>query len=189
MGASLLTLAGLDGPVPDYSTLCRRQGTVTLPIPCRRSGSPLDLPADSTGVKRRGEGEWQVRRHGASRRRQGRKVHLASDAETSEVRAVAFTSSREGDSPVLPDLLAQIPSDPAIGTVTADGADDTRRCHTAIVERGATAIIPIRRTGRAWKEDGPAARARNETLRASKRFGRTLWKRWSGDHARRRIEV
>jgi len=40
--------------------------------------------------------------------------------------------------------LDQIPEDEEIGTVTADGAYDTRRCHTAIVDRQATAIIPIR---------------------------------------------
>ena len=105
------------------------------------------------------------------------------------MRAVEFTSSREGDSPVLPDLLAQIPADQPIGTVTADGAYDTRRCHSAIVERGGTAVIPIRRNGRAWKEDCPAARARNETLRATKRFGRAFWKHWTGYHARSRAEA
>ena len=69
-----------------------------------------------------GDGEWQVRRHGPGRRRQWRLVHLAIDAETSDVRAVEFTSSHEGDSPVLPDLLAQVPAEEPIGTVTADGA-------------------------------------------------------------------
>ena len=44
------------------------------------------------------------------------------DTATGDIRAVEFTSSREGDSPVLPDLLAQIPPDQPIGTVTADGA-------------------------------------------------------------------
>ena len=33
-------------------------------------------------------------------------------------------------------------------TVTANGAYDTRRCHTAIIDRQAIAIIPIRRNGR-----------------------------------------
>ncbi len=111
MVASLLELAGLDWPVPDFSTLCRRQRTVAIQIPCRRSGSLLNLLADSTGVKMLGEGEWQVRRHGPSRRRRWRKVHLGMDAATEDVRAVEFTSSREGDSPVLPGLLAQIPAD------------------------------------------------------------------------------
>ncbi|MEG4641447.1 transposase, partial [Paracoccus sp. APAP_BH8] len=73
------------------------------------------------------------------------------DTATSDIRAVKFTPSREGDSPVLPDLLGQIPEDAEIGTVTADGAYDSRRCHSAIIACGGTAIIPIRKTGRAWK--------------------------------------
>jgi len=189
MVASLLKMAGLDWPVPDYSTLCRRQRTVTIQIPYRRSGGPLNLLVDSTGVKMLGEGEWQVRKHGPGRRRQWRKVHLAMDTATGDVRAVEFTSSREGDSPVLPGLLAQIPSDQPIGTVTADGAYDTRACHSAITDRDATAIIPIRRNGRAWKEDCAAAKARNEILRASQHFGRAFWKHWTGYHARSRVEA
>ena len=189
MVASRLKLSGLDWPVPDYSTLCRRQKTVAIQIPFRRAGGSLNLLVDSTGVKMRGDSEWQVRRHGASRRRQWRKVHLAMDVATGDIRAVEFTPSREGDSPVLPDLLDQIPRSEKIGTVTADGAFDTRRCHTAINDRGATAIIPIRKNGRPWKEDGPAARARNETLRASRHFGRAFWKRLTGYHVRSRIEA
>jgi hypothetical protein len=50
--------------VPGFSTLCRRQGTVTIQILYRRSGGNLNLLIDSTGVKVRGDGEWQVRRHG-----------------------------------------------------------------------------------------------------------------------------
>ncbi len=190
MVASLLRMAGLeDWPVPDFSTLCRRQKTITIQIPYRRSDSPLNLLVDSTGVKVRGEGEWQVRRHGASRRRQWRKVHLAMDTVTGDVCAVEFTSSHQGDSPVLPGLLAQVPADQSIGTVTADGAYDTRRCHAAIIKHGATAIIPIRKNGRLWNEDCPAARARNETLRATRHYGRVLWKRWTKYHARSRVEA
>jgi hypothetical protein len=189
MVGSLLKMAGLDWPVPDYSTLCRRQSTVTIQVPYRRSGGNLNLLVDSTGVKIRGDGEWQVRKHGPGPRRQWRKVHLAMDVATGDIRAVEFTSSGEGDSPVLPELLAQIPPDQVVGTVTADGAYDTRKCHAAIAERGATAIIPIRKNGRPWKEDGPAAKARNEILRASRHFGRAFWKRLTGYHARSRIEA
>jgi hypothetical protein len=67
-----------------------------------------------------------------------------------DIRAVEFTPSRTGDSPVLPDLLDQIPRDEQIGPVTADGAFDTRRCCTAIIDRGATANIPIRKKGSLW---------------------------------------
>ena len=68
--------------------------------------------------------------------------------------------------PVLPDLLGQIPADEPIGTVTGDGAYDTRRCHTAIIELEAVPIIPLRKNGRLWKDDRPTAHARNETLHA-----------------------
>jgi hypothetical protein len=190
MVTSLLKMAGLeDWPVPDFSTLCRRKKTVAIQIPYRGAGGTLNLLVDSTGVKVLGDGEWQARKHGPSRRRQWRKVHLAMDAATGDIRAVEFTSSHQGDSPVLPDLLAQIPADQAIGTVTADGAYDTRTCHAAIAERGGTAVIPIRKNGRPWKEDGPAARGRNENLRASRRFGRAIWRTWSGYRRRRLIEA
>ena len=189
MVASILSMAELDWPVPDFSTLSRRQKTITVQIPSRRAAGPLNLLVDSTGIKFLGDGEWLARKHGSHRRRQYRKVHLAMDTATGDVRAVAFTSSDKGDSPVLPDLLDQCPPDEPIGTVTGDGAFDTRRCHTAILERGGTAVIPIRRNGRRWKEDGPAAKARNDILRATQRLGRAIWKRWSGYHARSRIEA
>ncbi len=205
MVASLLKMAGLDWAVPDYTTLCRRQKTLAVQIPYRPAGGPVgrwaggpvgrwaggpvNLLVDNTGIKFLGDGEWQARKHGVRGRRQWRKVHLAMDTATSDIRAVEFTASSDGDSPVLPELLDQIPEGEEIGTVTADGAYDTRRCHTAIVDHQATAIIPIRKNGRPWKEDCPAAIARNETLRATRHYGRALWKRWTGYHARSRIEV
>tara|TARA_R100000655_G_scaffold36325_1_gene70600 strand:+ start:81 stop:362 length:282 start_codon:yes stop_codon:yes gene_type:complete len=70
-----------------------------------------------------------------------RKIHLGIDEETLEIRAVEITGSHIGDAPVLPDLLSQIPEDQEIGSVTADGAYDTRKCHNAIADRGAHAII------------------------------------------------
>ena len=76
-----------------------------------------------------------------------------------------------------------------IGTVTADGADETRRCHSTIIERHATAIIPIRKNGRPWKRDCPAAIVRNETLRTIRHYGRAFWRRSTGYHIRSRIEA
>ena len=189
MVASLLRLAGLDWPVPDFSTLSRRQKSLAVQVPYRRADGPLNLLVDSTGIKFLGDGEWQARKHGPQGRRQWRKVHLAMDPATSDIRAVEFTPGRDGDSPVLPDLLDQIPEDEQIGTVTADGACDTRRCHSTIIARDAVPIIPIRKNGRPWKDDCPAARVRNETLRATRYYGRAFWKRCTGYHARGRIEA
>lgn len=87
---------------------------------------------DSTGIAFLGDGEWQARKHGVRGRRQWRKAHLAMDTATSDIRAVEFTPGSDGpshglqanhcramDSPVLPELLDQIPEGEEIGTVTA----------------------------------------------------------------------
>ena len=55
--------------------------------------------------------------------------------------------------------------------------------------RGAAAIIPPRKNAKPWKPDTAGATARNEALRASRRFGRTIWRRWSGYHRRSRVEI
>ena len=186
---SLLRLIGLDWAVPDFSTLSRRQKALVVNIPYRGSNGPLHLLIDSTGIKVEGEGEWNARKHGGSKRRVWRKIHLGIDEGTLEVRAVAITASHIGDAPVLPDLLDQIPADQEIGSVTADGAYDTRKCHDAIADRGAHAVIPPRRNAKPWKAVTAGAAARNEALRASKYLGRALWRRWSGYHRRSRAET
>ena len=185
---SLLQLVGLDWPVPDFSTLCRRQRKLNVAIPYRGGAGPLNLLIDSTGIKAEGEGEWNARKHGGSKRRIWRKVHIGIDEETLEVRAVEVTGSNVGDAPVLPGLLEQIPADEEIGSVTADGAYDTRKCHEAIAARGAAAVIPPRKNAKPWMPTSAGAVARNEALRASRYLGRAIWRRWSGYHRRSRVE-
>lgn len=187
--ASLLKMADLDWPVPDYTTLCRRQKTLDVALGGRPSSGGLRLLVDSTGIKMMGEGEWKTRKHGASYRRQWRKVHLGIDAETLDIRAIEVTTNAVGDAPVLPDLLAQIPQDERILSVCGDGAYDTKKCHAAIAERAAAAVIPVRRNGQPWTKEGPGVEARNETLRATKLLGRTIWKKWSGYHRRSLVET
>lgn len=84
--ASLLELSGLGWSVPDFSTLSRRQKTLNVTIPYRGSKGPLHLLVDSTGIKVEGEGEWHTRKHGGSKRRVWRKLHLGIDEETLEIR-------------------------------------------------------------------------------------------------------
>lgn len=185
---SLLRLAGLDWAVPDYSTLCRRQKTLHVSLPYRGSTGPLNLLIDSTGIKSEGEGEWNARKHGGSKRRIWRKIHIGIDEQTLEVRAVEVTTSNVGDAPMLPELLTQIPPDQDIGSVTADGAYDTRKCHDAIAARNAHAVIPPRKNAKPWNPTTAGAIARNDAISASRYLGRTIWKRWSGYHRRSRIE-
>ena len=83
---SLLRLVGLDWATPDFSTLCRRQQTLNVSLPYGGSTGPLNLLIDSTGIKAEGEGEWNARKHGGSKRRVWRKIHIGIDEETLEVR-------------------------------------------------------------------------------------------------------
>ena len=84
----------------------------------------MNLLVDSTGIKVLSDGDWQARTHGIQGRGQWRKVNrrenspldcflilliLAKDTATLDIRAVEFTPSSDGDSPVLPELLGQIP--------------------------------------------------------------------------------
>ena len=186
---SLLKLVGLDWKVPDFSTLSRRQKTLAVNIPYRGSRGPLHLLIDSTGIKVEGEGEWHARKHGGPKRRVWRKIHLGIDELTLEIRAVEVTGNHIGDAPVLHDLLSQIPAEQEIGSVTADGAYDTRNCHDAIADRGAQAVIPPRKNAKPWKPTTAGAVARNEALRASKYLGRAIWRNWSGYHRRSRVET
>ena len=140
---SLLRLIGMDWAVPDFGTLSRRQKTLKVNIPYRGSDGPLHLLVDSAGIKVEGEGEWNARKHGGTKRRVWRKIHIRCPA--------------------------------------TDGAFDTRKCHDAISARGAVAIIPPRTNAKPWKPDTAGAVARNETLRTSKRVGRTIWRPLSAD--------
>jgi hypothetical protein len=111
------------------------------------------------------------------------------DEETLEVRAVEVTTNNIGDAPMLPDLLNQIPPDQDIGSVTADGAYDTRKCHEAIAARDACAVIPSCKNAKLWKPTSAGAIARNDAVNAQRYRGRTLWRRWSGYHRRSRVEA
>jgi hypothetical protein len=123
---------------------------------------------------------------GGPKRRLWRKIHIGIDEKTLEIRAIACWAM---DAPTLPDLLNQIPPEQELGSVTVDGAYDTRKCHDAIAARNAHAVIPPRKNAKLWKPDTPGARACNEAVRSSKYLGRALWRQVTGYHRRSRVET
>lgn len=177
---SLLKLVDLDRDVPDYSTLCRRQKTLSVAIEYQSSKGPLHLLVDSRGIKVEGEGEWNARKHGGLKRRLWRKIHIGEDDQTLEMWVIEVTGSNVDDAPMLSDFLSQIAPDQEIGSVTADGAYDTRKCHDAIAARNAHAVTPPRKNAKLWKTDTAGARARNAAARSSKYLGRALRRRRTG---------
>lgn len=155
----------------------------------QRTKSALQLLVDSTGIKFLGEGECKRKKHGAEYRREWSKFHLGIDAQTLEISAIEVTSNAIGDAPMLLELVAQIAADERIESVCADGAYDTRGCLDAIAERQAIAVIPPRKNASRWKKSNAGSAHRNEAIRACKRLGRSVWKKWSSYHRRSLVET
>jgi IS5 family transposase len=186
---SLLELMGLPLPTPDYTTLCRRQGSLEVELPPRLAKGAVHVVVDATGLKVFGEGEWKVRKHGYTKRRTWRKLHLAVDEASHEIVAAALTTHDVGDNEMLPDLLDQI--DGPIDQVSADGAYDSWDNHEQIQQRGARAAIPPRKNARI-RQHGNRRQPplpRDEALRAIRQHGRASWKQSVGYHQRSLAET
>ena len=82
---------------------------------------------DSTGVKVFGEGEWKVRKHGYSKRRTWRKVHVGMCLDSGQVIVSAITSNNVIDDETMVHMM---------------GAYDTTDCREAIYDLGGRQIIP-----------------------------------------------
>jgi len=91
-----------------------------------------------------------------------------------EIQVVEITESHVDDSPILPDLLDQIPEGQEISSITDGDSYDMPKCHDAIVDRDAHAVILPRKNAKPWKTVTAGAVARNEALCTSKHLGRAL---------------
>jgi hypothetical protein len=185
---SVFELMGLALDVPHYSTLSRRAADLKVDL-ARKGKGPLHLVLDSTGLKVFGEGEWKVRKHGYSRRRTWRKLHLAIDAETHEVQAVAVTEAGVDDAEEVDHLLKPIGR--PVASAAADGAYDKREVDRVLEPRAARILIPPRSNAKIGKHGNAAGppRARDENLRRIRRVGRRAWKREVGYHIRSLAET
>ena len=166
---SVFELMGLDLAVPHYSTLCRRAADAP-DRPAQEAEGPLHLVLDSTGLKVYGEGEWKVRKHGYSKRRTWRKLHLAIDPETHEIQAAVVTEPgvdrRRGGPPLLEQVdRAGERCGGRRGLRQAEGLPGAGAPH------GPAILIPPRRDARIWKHGNAAGPplARDENLRQIRR--------------------
>ncbi len=51
MVARIFSISGLDGPMPDFSSLSPHQKSIPVQISNRCGSGPLNLPMESTGLK------------------------------------------------------------------------------------------------------------------------------------------
>jgi hypothetical protein len=94
-------MMGLDLPVPHHTTLSRRARTwkrlVRSDDRQHVADGPIHVLIDSTGLKVYGAGQWLEEKHGAKSRCGWRKLHLAVDADSSEIIAHSLTDQETGD--------------------------------------------------------------------------------------------
>jgi len=186
---SLFEMMKMDIDVPDYTTLCKRAKQLNVSLPTTAPG-PIHAVLDSTGLKVFGEGEWKVRKHGYSKRRTWRKLHLSVDSATHEIQAMLLTEADVDDAAATPELLAQTSA--PVNQLSADGAYDKRKAYTACVKHGVHKVaIPPRRDAHIWQHGNNAAPAlpRDENLRRIRAVGRQQWKQESGYHQRSLAET
>ncbi len=97
--------------VPDYSTLSRRAAKLTVDfLPKCRSRENIVMLIDSSGFKLFGEGEWKARKHGYSRQRTWRELHIAIDHSSRDIVGLINTSAHTHDNTQLLPMLDQVQS-------------------------------------------------------------------------------
>jgi IS5 family transposase len=187
---SVFQMMNLHLPVPDHSTLSKRGKRVKVRLP-RKSGEGLNVVLDSTGLKIYGEGEWKVRKHGYSKHRTWRKLHLGANPENGEIRAVVLTENSVSDDAVVKDLVEQI--EETLLSCAADGAYDKRRVYEALNLHSPEVeiLIPPRKNARIWQHANSKEERlkRDENLRYIRQHGRKSWKADSGYHMRSLAET
>jgi hypothetical protein len=186
---SVTGLMHIEVLIPDFTTLAKRAKTLTIPLNASKVKGAVTLVVDSTGLKVYGEGEWKVRKHGWSKRRTWRKLHLAVNAETQEIEAEVLTDNATDDAAVVNELLDQ--TENQTNKFGGDGAYDKWKVYDTLSNRNITPVIPprkdakIRRHGKSKLPVLP----RDEAIRGIRKLGRSEWKRQVGYHRRSLAET
>jgi hypothetical protein len=174
---------------PDFTSLAKRAKKISVSLSAAKIKGPVFMVVDSTGLKVFGEGEWKVRKHGYSKRRTWRKLHLAINAATQEIEAEALTDNATDDAAVVDELLDQTKN--KTKKFGGDGAYDKWKVYQTLDQRGIAPIIPPRKDAKI-KQHGNSNQPplpRDETIRSIRKHGRAKWKRQVGYHRRSLAET
>ena len=189
-GQSLFSMLGITRTAaPDYSSICKRAKTLDVPIKVYDHRQTLHLLIDSTGLKDFGEGEWKVKKHGVSKRRTWRKIHIAVDGNTYQIHAVETTKTNVDDAEGALKLIRKIGK--RIGSMRGDGAFDKKKVYNERSKRKSKACIPPRSNARLdyCGASGSARRYRNEAVIAMRKGDLGGWKERTKYHRRSLAET
>ena len=101
---SIFERMGLVLPVPDHTTLSRRNRSLLIRLPRQTARGDKTLIVDSSGLKVVDGRKWQRAKHGAKCRRQWRKLHIAVDGDGC-ISSSELTDRRVDDASVAPKLI------------------------------------------------------------------------------------
>lgn len=180
--ASLINLLHLSITAPNYTTLCRRQKLLSIPVHKNVINEPVHLVVDATGIKIYGEGEWKMRQHGKERRRTWRKLHIAVNEANQDIVMSVVTGANVHDSEMLNSLLQS--TELKVNQVTGDGAYDTHDCYKAAIDIGAKPCFPPRINAARNKPTDEAWKSRNRTIGRVRGKGLKKWKTKNNYHRR-----
>jgi hypothetical protein len=189
LGRSLMNLMEIELAVPDYTSLAKRAAKLGVSLDIAKRRGSIDVVVDSTGLKVFGEGEWKMRKHGKSKRRTWRKLHLAVNPATHEIEAETLTENSCDDASQVDDLLDQTTN--KVGGFYGDGAYDKRKTYDALAKRRIRAIVPPQRNAKIWRHGNSAGEplSRDAAIREIRRHGRRQWKDCVGYHRRSLAET
>jgi hypothetical protein len=180
---SLIELLQLPIMAPNYTTLSRRQASLTIPTYKSQKNEPIHLVVDSSGIKIYGEGEWKMRLYGKEKRRTWRKLHVAVNEKNHDIVMAKVTHANVHDTEVFESLLPHKEMC-HVGQVTGDGAYDTQQCYTATVGIGAKPCFPPRSVAARHKVTHEGKRLRNHAIGRVKQWGLKKWKIKNNYHRR-----
>ena len=125
-----------------YEHLCATTKDKAQPSCPRSKTGELHLIVDSTGLKLRGVGEWLFEKHGTSKRRSWRKLHIGIDADSDEIVAFDLTDKEVDDASHVEPLLEQLDDAPA--SFMGDGAYDRSHVLDTVLAKNRTVrfIVP-----------------------------------------------
>lgn len=189
LGRSLAKLMGAEIAIPDFTSLAKRAAKLEISLDVAHRRGPIDIVVDSTGLKVFGEGEWKMRKHGQSKRRTWRKLHLSVNPATQEIEAELLTENSGHDADQVPGLLDQV--DGPVAAFYGDGAYDQWKVYGELDQRAIKPIIPPRRNAKIKQHgnSGQPPLVRDEAIRAIRRVGRKSWKQSVNYHRRSLAET
>ena len=187
---------------PDYTTVSKRMGGIKVRYQRKISQSAnnntgIVILIDSSGFKVFGEGEWMVRKHGATYRRTWRETHIALDYETRDITGLINTSAHVHDNTQLKPLLRQVrESGYNVDTVIGDGAYDSKQNYLLGRKLKINFIAPppknaVEHLNTGWHYqwyDTPGWEERNAAVRHIEEFGLDGWKADVDYHRRSLVE-